>query len=334
MKKIFCLVAVLMLVSACDDGDMDLKTFDFSNQPNPTPCTDNNNDSETATEIYYKINGTEGLILELPKGALINSPTKDPVTGVNTPRTLVLGGANKLTYQNYVSEPTGLCIAADIPKAIETWIGDGTLLVTTVATKKTIDGVEKLTGYVHTITVEDVSFKLDGQTITVVNSVFGDITKENGFTFNFNPEGGTEPVVKTCEPGASPLYTLKNTETLTINIADFGNMFQNVVGTEDYNIEEEVLEILFNVYESSASTANVCGQGSQVPSQPIQKWFAVDTANEIGKLIVVTSETGGIYSHKIYLKNVSFANSLGGTFNLDDIVPTTDNGYYFGSYQE
>lgn len=334
MKKIFCLIAVLMLVSACDDGDMDYKTFDFSNQLNPTPCTDNNNDPETATEIYYKINGTEGLILELPKGTLINSPTKDPVTGVNTPREIVLGGSKKLTYENYVSEPAGLCTAAQIPAVIETWAGDGTLLVTTVATKKTINGVEKLTGYVHTITVEDVSFKRDGQTITVVNSVFGDITKENGFTFNFIPEGGTEPVVKTCEPGTSPLYTLKNTETLTINIADFGTMFQDVVGTQDYDIEEDSVEILFNVYQNTASTANVCGQGSEVPSQPIQKWFALETTDGIGKLIVVTSETGGIYSHKIYLKNVSFANSLGGTFNLDDIVPTTDNGYYFGSYQE
>lgn len=328
MKKIFCLIAVLMLVSACDDGDMDYKTFDFSNQPNPSPCAQNT-DSEATTEIYFKINGTEGLILELPKGTLINSPTEE-----NAPREIVLEGSKKLTYQNYVSAPTSLCTVAQIPAVNETWTGEGTLLVTTLATKKTIDGVEKITGYVHTITVEDVSFKHDGQTITVVNSVFGDITKENGFTFNFNPEGSTEPVVKTCEPGTSPLYTLKNTETLTINIADFDNVFQDVEGTQAYDIEEDAVEILFNVYQNSANTANVCGQGSQVPSQPIQKWFAVETTNGIGKLIVVTDETGGIYIHKIYLKNVSFSNTQGGTFNLNDVVPTTDNGYYFGTFQQ
>ena len=185
MKKIFGLIAALVLISGCDDGDMSFKTFDFSGSP-VEYCTANNNNPDTSTEIYFKRTGIEGLILQLPKGTLKSAPTKDPVTDIDKPYTIVLGSTNKLTYQSYVSAPTSLCTVADIPKVTETWTSEGTLLVSTVATYKD----DKLTGYIHTITMQNVSFKNGDETITIVDSPFGDITKANGFTFNFIPEGG------------------------------------------------------------------------------------------------------------------------------------------------
>lgn len=330
MKKIFCLIAAFMLLVGCDDGDMGYKTFDFTSVTLQA-CPDNAK-PETTTEIYYKINGTEGLILTLPKGALINSPTQDPITEIDTPREIVLGSTNTLTYYDFVSKPTALCMVSEIPAYNEKWEGAGTLLVSTYPN---LDSNNKLLGYTHFITIENVSFSREGETITVIDSNLGDVIKNFNFDFKFIATGQTKPSVEICTD-SNILFTRLNKETLSLNVTDFAGTFVNTTGTKTIAIPNPTGEddaiVLFNVYSSTASFQNVCAQGSNVPSLPVQKWQLAQ-----GSIVIKTSETGGIYTHDIYLKDALFVSVINqqDRFYLDDVITVgTTDGYFFGTYQE
>ncbi|MHA3789220.1 hypothetical protein ACX0HA_13505 [Flavobacterium hauense] len=325
MKKFFLLLASMVLIAGCDDGDMAYKSFDFSNQPNPTSCPANTTDPTATSEIYYKINATEGLILTLVKGALINSPTQDE-DGVDTPREIVLSGSNTLTYYDFVSKPTSLCMVSEVPAFNEKWTGQGTL---SVSTYEILDTNNKLTGYTHSITIKNVSFSRDQETITVIDSDFGNVDKPLGFTFNFVPENGTDPMVKTCTE-TTLIYTMKDQQILSIDIPDQDFYFANETGTKTITIPNDSNDatVLFNVYNGTASTLNVCGKGSDVPSLPIQKWQLAQ-----GSVIIKTNESGGIYTHNIYLKNALFIRTNSSDqFYLDDVVTVGADGYFFGTY--
>jgi hypothetical protein len=321
-------------MAGCDDGDMDYKTFDFSNQENPTACPVN---TDTNTETYWKINGTEGLILQLPKGALINSPTLDPITGEEVPREIVLGGSNKLTYQNYVKAPTSLCIVSEIPADNETWNAQGTL---SVITKEYLDPVtNKLKGYIHNITFKNVTFKLqdtdNDESITINNSSFGEIKKEFGFSFKFTAEGADAPVVDKCDPTSTLLFTRLDKQILSLDVIDFDAYFNHTSGTKTIVIPnpdgEDQAIILFNVYSGTASKQNICAQGSDVPSLPTQKWILAE-----GIITIIPVETGGIYSYNVYLKDAIFKSQTSAdSFELNKVVTIDNpNGYFFGTYQE
>ncbi|PZR20064.1 MAG: hypothetical protein DI539_11960 [Flavobacterium psychrophilum] len=327
MKKILCLVAALALIAGCDDGDMGYKTFDFSSVEVPTACPNNIDDVSGTTETYYKVTGTEALILVLAKGALINKSTIDPITGVDTPLQITLGGSNTLTYYDFVSKPTGsLCTKSDIPPAKEDgiWTGQGTLSISTSENLDTNTG--KLLGYRHTIILTNVSFNHGDEKITIVESSFGYVDKDFDFDFKFIAEGADAPVVNACDENSNLIFTMQSAETLSLNIPNFSEVFDNEIETDTISIAQNPnYVILFNVYKSTATKTNVCGQGSEVPSLPIQKWQMID-----GNLLVITTETGGIYNHDIYLKDASFRNSQGDIFSLNSIVDVGANGYYFG----
>ncbi|HYD90274.1 MAG TPA: hypothetical protein VEA37_02165, partial [Flavobacterium sp.] len=98
MKKIFCLIAALSLLSGCDDGDMTFKSFDFSGVTSQS-CNNSN--------IYFKINGEEALILTLSDGALLNEET------VDGPREIAVGsGGNTIIYRDYEGTVTSSMLCA------------------------------------------------------------------------------------------------------------------------------------------------------------------------------------------------------------------------------
>lgn len=331
MKKIFCLIATLILIAGCDDGDMTYKSFDFSNVENPTACT-NNTLSESTSEIYYKINNTEGLVLSLAKSTLINSPTTNPETQVDTPRIITLSSSNSLTYYEFANKPSQLCTTTDLAANTEKWTGQGTLSVSTFALTKD----DKLIGYTHQITIQNVSFTNgSGETITISNNLFGNIKKEFGFTFNFDSAGEAEPVVEACTSGTL-LFTRQDKQALLLNITDFATYFDGTLGTKTINIPNpeggaDEATVQFNVYSSSVSKTYVCSQGSDVPALPLQKWQLLQ-----GSIVIVTTTgTGGGFDYNIYLKDATFASLTNSqdTFVLNEVIEVeNENGYFFGKF--
>ena len=62
------LLGIVLLFASCDDGDLQIETLDFDSVSAQT-C---DNPVATTTNLFFKINGDEVLILELDSSLLIN----------------------------------------------------------------------------------------------------------------------------------------------------------------------------------------------------------------------------------------------------------------------
>jgi len=336
MKKIFSLIAVLVLLSGCDDGDMTFKTFDFSEQ-NVQFCT------VTTGIISYKLNTTtnEALIVELADGALINSENINPTTGKNELRTITISatGSNRVTYRNYKSLPGNICnsLTNGTTGDEEVWRGVGELSVFTSAVKD--QKTDKILSYKHLITLKNITFTNGEESITVNDNPYGTITIENGFTFNF-ASGTNEvpgpPAVYNCT-NSDLLFNFKDTNALIIDVANFATTFPLAAGSNTVEFTNSsgttANRLTFTVYNGQLNIGRLCDSGGVTTSpNPVEgkRWIA-----EKGTLVVETTfGTGNAYSSNIYLKDIIFRNIDKSTesFNLNDIVVVTEKGYFFGTY--
>jgi len=342
MKKIFSLIAILVLLSGCDDGDMTFKTFDFSDANDPQNCP---LASTSTGKLYYISNGTEVLILELADGQLINSENRDE-SGKNIPREIIITGNNKITYRNYTAIPSNICATfingtADYD---DQWIGVGTLSVITTATTDKDTG--KVTGYGHQITLKNVTFTKGGESITINDNLYGTINIANGFDFKF-AAADKEPTVLSC---FNIIYTKYFKEALVLTIAKDSDLFKNEAGTRSVvvNNVDELVEnrntIDFTVFESTVNDERICKSGGGELPNPVpgQRWSANATTSQNTitpgtiKVITTFNAAGNSYLHKIYLKDIIFRNrdSNNLTFTLKDVAVETEDGYFFGEYSK
>lgn len=329
MKKIFSLIAVLVLLSGCDDGDMTFKTFDFSDAGAPIKCTLANNNGV----LYYKVNGTELLILELADGQLINAENIDD-DGNNIPREITISGNTRITYRNYATAPNSSTICTTLTNGTtdyeDQWTGVGTLSVITTATKDKDTG--KIKGYGHQVTLKNVTFTKGDESITINNSLFGTISIDNGFAFNFSE--GQQPPIENCSQNV--LYIRKGSEALVLTITNPSEIFKNEIGSTSLEInntdQDNLNRIEFTAYQSSVNPDRICRVGGSELPNPIagQRW----TVSQ-GTINVKTTrnEAAGRYVHSIYLTDVTFVNRDNNeTFELESIVVVTEDGYFFGEY--
>lgn len=322
MKKILGLIAALVLISGCDDGDMTFKTFDFTTAT-PANCTDSN--------VIFKIKDTEVLILELTSSALVNVSTLDPKTGEDNPRLVDIGSSGNgiITYRNYTGTVSKETLCNEIPPAspsvIDEWKGQGQLSIITRETKST-DG--RLTGFTHQITLKNVTFTKGDETITINNNVFGAIESKLNFNFDFVPQGAEVPLVKQCDGTNGLIYTINGNEALMLSLP--AGTFPTVPGTKSIplkGVSNQSL-VIFKVFESIATKDYICS--TIVTPVVKQHWKASD--GEI--IITTTSGIGGSLVHKINLKNVVFSNvkNPNETFILSTVIPPSTEDYLFGTY--
>ena len=154
----------LVLATSCDDGDLQIETLDFDSfsiETCDSPIT-------TATDVLFKINGDEVLILELGAGLLVNEVTTEA-------RTSALPSNSNLIYRIFDGSVTSGYFCDAIPPVspvvIEEIIASsGTVSVTTTST----DGVT----FTHLIQLEGITL-LNGQDERITDlsiNDFGEIT--------------------------------------------------------------------------------------------------------------------------------------------------------------
>lgn len=319
MKKILGLIAVLVLILGCDDGDMTFKTFDFTSAPTDK-CPD--------SDIIFKIKDTEVLILKLSAAALVNVSTFDPVTGENTPRLVDIGtSGSTITYRNYTGKVSKETLCNEIPPAspsvIDEWIGQGKLSITTKETR--LDG--KLTGFQHQITLKNITFTKGEETITINENNFGTVDSKFDFTFNFIPKGADKPLVKQCDGANGLIYTINGNEALILSLP--AGTFPTVPGTKSLDLKSltTISRLIFKVFESTATRDYVCN--TIITPIVKQTWTAYD-----GEIIITTKEGAipGSLEHEIRLKGVLFRNAKNETFKLSEVIPPSTENYLFGIY--
>ncbi|WP_339706355.1 hypothetical protein [uncultured Kriegella sp.] len=143
----FVFFSFLVLLTSCNDGDLQIETLDFDSITTIGTCE--TVDVSTAN-VLFKINDDEALILELPADFLTNEVvTEEKVSLVTS------SGPSQIIYRIFSSTVTSDYFCDDIPLTEPTVIEEivaeqGEVLVTTTTTDETT--------YVHTLKLSNVSF--------------------------------------------------------------------------------------------------------------------------------------------------------------------------------
>lgn len=159
------LLGLLVLLFSCDDGNLQIETIDFDSVSIQTCET-----VTLDTKIFFKINNSEALILELESGKLKNEASAGDIESI-------VGTGSKLTYRIFSDGVTNTYFCAEVPLTEPTVISEiqaenGKVLITTV-------GVETDTvTFEHTLKLSDISFITDTDSrITDLNiNEFGTVT--------------------------------------------------------------------------------------------------------------------------------------------------------------
>ncbi len=164
MKKLFSFILFLCLLS-CDDGDLAIETVNFDSITTVQTC---GTVSATASNLLFKINGAEALILELPAGLLKNEISDGVITSE-------ISSTSKLTYRIFTDEVSNDYFCDVIPPTTpsvseEITAAEGTIFITT-----TTEGSETFN---HLIELSGISFITeDGSRITDLQiDLFGTVT--------------------------------------------------------------------------------------------------------------------------------------------------------------
>ncbi|MFD0798628.1 hypothetical protein ACFQZJ_14240 [Maribacter chungangensis] len=164
MKKVCSLIIFLSLLS-CDDGDLAIETVDFDSITTVQTC---GSVSATASNLLFKINGSEALILELPSGTIKNEVSSEIIKRE-------ISSTTKLTYRiftddvskNYFCDP----IPPTSPTVSEEVIAEeGNIFITTTSADSET--------FSHLIELSGISFiTANGSRITDLQiDAFGTVT--------------------------------------------------------------------------------------------------------------------------------------------------------------
>ena len=231
MKKIIVLFAFLFALNACDDGDFNIESFDFTDA-----TTNSCNNGETGFFIY-KINDNESLILQIPETSFVNF-----VTPPNEPRIIDISGSNRVFYRLYNGSlnTNVICntIAPATPTVSTEWNAlSGNIEISTFVNKQVneITNATEITGYTHTIVLRNANFDTgNGNQQLFTELVFGDYV-----TSSFR-QGNFDVTISRCANNNSFLFKIPiigsstpanvPPQTLTLNIDS--NLFLPIVTPE------------------------------------------------------------------------------------------------------
>ena len=307
MKRILSIVALVFIINACDDGDLQVDNIDFADVT-AQKCS--------SKDVIYKIKDSEILFIEIPSTNFANDET---LTG--TPTTVAISSTVKVTYRQYNGQVSSDNICPTVPNGtpnvLEEWTAtSGTIQITTTAIKSTnaTTNSTRITGYKHYIVFKDITFQKPIGIQTYETYVFGNYnTTVTALPFGFNEELGQKSA---C---SDAVYNYSGSEVLTFNPASFSTLFANEVTTTPRTVLVDASNTLnYRLYSNVVDFAYFCT--IPPPPSPILtgQWNAVAGETGVSGMIEVTTTTFGTgFQHTIHLKKVSLKKG-NSTFSLGD----------------
>lgn len=304
MKKFLTFLAMVIMVSSCDDGNLTVEDINFDDVALQR-CNDN-------PYLLYKIAGGESIILYLPQeSAFVNEATTPGI-----PRTFAINTTNRVVYRSYNGSVAAGNICDVIPPAsptvAEEWVAQtGNIDITTtvvISENPNLEGGERITGYRHAVVLRNVDFlKPDGTSQFYTTFDMGSFVSTTGvtaFPFAFGDQ------LWRC--GGNRIYNFINAEALTLDIdpALIANEETTPGVPRTGYTGASVNRLSYRIFANAPLTADYfCAE--PVPALPnvTEEWIADngDSANATGLIEVVTTSSGpGVYLHEIRLKNVRF----------------------------
>ncbi len=316
MKRILGLLAVVLFINACDDGDLTVDTIDFVDVA-VQKCPQK--------DILYKISDNKMLILAIPATTFVNDETPD-----NNPIEVQISGNIDVVYRQYNGTPTdaNICdiITDATPNLTEEWTAtSGTIQITSTAIKtvNATTGITQITGYRHYIVFEDIVFlKPDGTTQTYAGNsfVFGNYNAtQSPLAFGFNDEAAKS----TCA-GDNRIFNFSSSEAFVLDLADFATLFQEEVTTTPRTAFISTSnKVTYKLFSSTIDNDYFCT--TPIPTTPVlnQEWTANNGDSALGTGIIevtTTTSTPGFFQHTIRLKKVTMSRGNSDFYLGDDYL--------------
>lgn len=319
MKKIIGLLALILLVTACDDGEMTVKSFNFTAEPDECAAVEN---------YYVKTNGTEALMLDL---------TDNPLLNVEGTREIPLANG-KVIYRNYSGTTSreiicGGGVSNPDVYVLEEWTGSGTIEVVTTKLPVGDDGFIR---YSHTITFLDVSLTKGNETIRIQNTDYGEVTTNLGIKFRF--ASTTETPIQLLDCNGTP-YTYStgadfvgDRDALRLNFAP--GTFENIVDETTINLGN-TNSLYLTHFDGSIGPSVICPTGPVITPNVIEAWLA--TTGRVK--IVKSTDSSNVVHYDIYLyDDIKFFNITSSAVATESFIPEPNGSdadgsyYYLGQY--
>jgi len=120
------LLGLLLFLFSCDDGDLQIETINFDDGEAMFCGT-----VTTNTTLLFKINGLEGLILEIPSGTLANEIGENSLS-------VSSGGETRVNFRIFSDNVTSSYFCDEVPPSTPTVVQeiiaeDGDVLITTTS---------------------------------------------------------------------------------------------------------------------------------------------------------------------------------------------------------
>lgn len=295
MKRILCILSLLLFITACDDGNLTVDVIDFS-EVTAQKCS--------AKDVIYKVKDSEMLFIEIPSTTFINDATVD-----GEPIEVTINSTNKVTYRKYDGTVSSANICPTVPDATpnlkEEWNAtSGTIQITSTAIKSTnaTDNSTRITGYTYNIVFKNITFQKPSGPQVYETFIFGNYaTTVSPLAFGFNEEVDKSA----C---STKIYDFSGGEVFTLDVENYTTLFANEVTTTPRTaLISATNKLSYRLYSGAVTDANYfCA--TTIPTTPtlIEQWIAKDGIEETSGIIEVSTTTlGAGFQHTIRLKKVT-----------------------------
>ncbi len=313
MKYFLALFICFLALTGCDDGDLITDTFNFENTTVQKCATSN---------VLYKINGQEALIVTTPE---TNFPNEETTAG--TPRVITIGGSTSVVYRKYSSDTntSNICGTPTI-SVQEEWVASGgTVEITSTKIFDTTDPT-KVIAYNHTVAFKNITFVAPDKQVVYDNYVFGN-HRTNVVDLNFSYDS-----VATQECDNNNLifkYNISNALLLDIDPTLFANEVTPAGSPRTRLIDNTTNKVTYRVYSGSLNYNYFCSAITPATPSLTEEWVADNGVVDVSGVIKVVTEATidpNIFKHTIYLYKTTFRKGI------QYYSPNPDGDYVFGEY--
>lgn len=292
MKRILCLLSLLLIITACDDGNLTVDVIDFS-EVAAQKCSDK--------DVIYKIKDAEMLFIEIPDETFTEDETLE-----GAPIVVAINTTNKVTYRKYDGAVSSLNICPTVPDAtpnlMEEWYAtSGTIQITATAIKttNTTDNSTRISGYTYNIVFKNITFQKPSGPQVYETFNFGNyVIPSDPLAFGFDHE------LDKCT-SSTKIYDSLGSVVFTLDVgADYNTLFASEVTTTPRTaLINATHKLSYRLYSGTITDANFC---AGTISTPTQQWDAKDGILDTSGIIEVsTTSLGSDFLHTIRLKNVT-----------------------------
>jgi hypothetical protein len=302
MKKLVAVFVLSVLLFSCDDGNLDVASFDFKDT-NPQVCNSGVNGF-----FLFNIKDKRALILKIPESNFNNSLD-------NLSNTLEISSSNELFYREYVGAvaTNNICgspTSANLNLAKQWSAKGGTIKITTTLSKPD-PGSDGSTNYNSVITLTNVVFDTGNgeQRNDVID--LGTYTRRNPNILSPN----ITSIFNRCSNNSYNSYFSNQALLLKVDPTIFDTTILDTPKTRPINGTTNT--VVYNVYNIAVSNANFLCNPSNPPlaTDPtiIESWVADNAVGANGQIEVTTTTVVGSnpvkYRHKIVFKGINLKNN-------------------------